>query len=359
MFYFGNTVHPPEAIAWALHLLVVMFATIYGGGYAGLLSAFLASLSVDYEYLGEPRTVIDSPTSFAFLFLSCVPVLLLLLGMRSAIRQKQAARETAERNLDSKEALLAVMAHDLRQPLSSASLQLEQALSQILRGNYDRPVDAIRKSLTTLGRMSRLIDDVLDESKISDGRFSIRVESNRLDQIVNQVGECFSVLASRHGFRFSTEIEAREWLPVEVDADRIVRVIENLLGNALKFAPAGSRISLTLTGSGSDFAEIAVRNTGGENVSECSERIFEKKWQGKSSDSRGAGLGLFVSRQIVEAHGGTIQCSKDPDTQEMVFRIRLPLISAHEAQCPINSSVSGLSVAVDPPALREVRKSSD
>lgn len=203
--------------------------------------------------------------------------------------------------LGSRDRVLGVVAHDLRNPLSTiamgADLLLETALPEAVR---HRQIDIIRRSAE---RMNRLIEDLLDVARIEHGSLTLELSYRHPEAIVEDVVEANSALAASRELILEANIDSAA--PVLVDYGRLVQVLSNLIGNSLKFTPAGGSIRV-----GVEKVVGAVRffvaDDGPGIPLEDLERLFSPFWQGHRNVGQGAGLGLSIARGIVEAHGGRI-----------------------------------------------------
>ncbi len=199
--------------------------------------------------------------------------------------------------------LLGIVAHDLRNPLNTVSMASSFAL-EIIQDQADHPV---RRQLEIIERtvehMNRLIQDLLDASRVQAGHLALELLSTNPQLVIREALDMLYPLA-RHA-NVTLESMCDSGLPhVLVDRQRMVQVLSNLVGNALKFTPAGGRIVL-----GAQRHERHVRftvsDTGNGIPEEQLPLIFGRFWQARS-DRRGLGLGLSIAKGIVEAHGGTI-----------------------------------------------------
>ncbi len=248
--------------------------------------------------------------------------------------QEQMARvQEAQRVKDD---FLSIVSHELRTPLTSIS-GYAQLLERRLRDGDHQPkeVDQVRIIREQSGRMRRLVDDLLDVSRI-DRRGGVTVESEPFDLV-----EDLRALASRTR-RTRTEhtvtVAAPDRLPVRADRDRIGQVLTNLVDNAAKYSPDGGRIAISARVEG-DEVEIRVADEGIGIPDELRERVFDLFVQADDDASRrrfgGLGLGLYISRGIVEAHGGRIHAEANAAAgRGTVMVVRLPLTAQPPAGPP-------------------------
>ena len=256
-----------------------------------------------------------------------------------AMAEAQDARAAAEHANEAKTAFLSNVSHELRTPLTSvvgfAKLirrRLDETVFPAI-GEGDPKVDRARRQVAdNLGiivaegdRLTGLINDLLDLAKIEAGRFELRVAAADVGDIVRQGVAATSSLYEVAGLPLTTDIE--EDLPeVSVDRDRLVQVVINLLSNAVKFTREGSvRVTVARRG---DFVTVQVADTGPGIARTDRERVFEPFRQGSSDRlpgvQRGTGLGLPISRQIVEAHGGRMWLESEVG-QGSTFAFALPV----------------------------------
>ena len=216
-------------------------------------------------------------------------------------------REAAETLARAREEVLAVVAHDLRNPLSTilgAATLLEEggqdaAQAREVLGMIRRAVD----------RMNRLIGDLLDVTRLEAGRLVLDQEPVAVRELLNQTAESWNGTAAEHGLSLDVG-SAPPSLAVFADRSRVLQVLDNLVGNAVKFSEAGGRITVRAAPSETSPAEVRfmVSDTGPGITPEVMKGLFERFWQAKVTDRRGIGLGLAICKGIVEAHGGRIWC---------------------------------------------------
>lgn len=216
---------------------------------------------------------------------------------------RRAADESAMRE---KQEYLAMVSHDLRNPLS-AILTSATLLQQRLVGGAEaerarKQTDVIIRSVRL---MDRLITDLLDLSQIESGQLRLRRQRHGVRELVRDAIE--GVQAQAHKKRLTIDVDIAEGVTtLTCDLERIQQVLGNLLGNAVKFTPEGGNIRMgaALT---EDMVEFTVSDSGIGIPREQLPRIFDRYWQAKHQDRRGIGLGLSIARGIVEAHGGRIR----------------------------------------------------
>jgi signal transduction histidine kinase len=213
------------------------------------------------------------------------------------------AREAAA----AREEVLKIVSHDLRNPLNTIGMAAEMILEQTDQATQARSVGIIRR---TSDRMNRMVQDLLDVAKLETGRLAIELEIVEVTALVGEAMEMFGPLAAERALEL-TPIVAPDLPSVYVDRGRMLQVLSNLVGNAIKFTPAQGRITLRATHA-DGMVRFAVIDTGPGIPPDQMQRIFGRFWQAKPSDRRGLGLGLTIAKSIVEAHGGHIGADSSP-----------------------------------------------
>ena len=242
----------------------------------------------------------------------------LLAELERLLASERRARQEAEEAARAKDELLAMLGHELRNPLAPIVTSLE--IMKLKGSADDRERDVIERHVR---RLTRLVNDLLDVSRLTRGGLDLDIERCDLaDLVARAVESCRSLIEKK---RHALHVELAEGLVVEADAGRIVQVICNLLINAAQYTPAGGHLSVELARNG-DHAEIAVRDDGPGIDEQLKPRVFELFSQGRRSLARadgGLGLGLAIVRSLVEQHGGGV--ALHPSTTGTDVRVRLPL----------------------------------
>ncbi|HEY1292213.1 MAG TPA: ATP-binding protein [Chloroflexota bacterium] len=239
--------------------------------------------------------------------------------------QAQSAIHTAEEAVRAREDFLSVAAHELKTPVTSlrgfAQLTL-RALDQ--PGELDRA--RLRQALMVVNQQSdklrRLVAQLLDVSRIQSGRLALELQPVDVGALVAEV-----VTAMQNQSQYHTlEVVGGNLPSVKLDPLRVEQVLTNLVDNAIKYSPQGGLITIELSTPDAQCVEIAVRDHGPGIPPDHREHIFERFYQADegTSHSAGMGLGLYISREIAELHGGSIR-AEFPDDGGARFAIRLPL----------------------------------
>jgi signal transduction histidine kinase/DNA-binding NarL/FixJ family response regulator len=223
------------------------------------------------------------------------------------VRRAGAAQENARLFHDAQQAtrardqMLGVVAHDLRNPLSTIRLAAELLLELVPDATHRKHLATLHRSAL---RMNELIQDLMEVSRIESGALTLATRPEKVSALLGEAGSMLRPLAQAHGLSMETRVDD-EGGAVLGDSRRLLQVISNLVGNAIKFTPEGGRIDVHATPTGGEV-RFAVTDTGPGIPPEQLPHVFGRFWQANRGDRRGIGLGLSIARGIVEAHGGRI-----------------------------------------------------
>ncbi|MFO7566580.1 MAG: ATP-binding protein [Enhygromyxa sp.] len=242
------------------------------------------------------------------------------------VTQKVLTRSELERSNERKDEFLAMLAHELRNPLAAISTAVE-----VLRrcgSTEPRAVNSVDAAARQVSHMRRLLDDLLDVSRITSGRIELRREVTDLGEVITQAVQLSTPLirARRHALSLGI---APEPLYVEGDADRLVQVLSNLLINAAKYTDEGGHIELRAEPDEGE-ARIRVRDDGAGISPEALPHIFDLFVQVDRSLDRsqgGLGVGLTIVKRLVQMHGGRIEARSAGPGRGSEFSIWLPVCS--------------------------------
>lgn len=274
------------------------------------------------------------------------------LGFRAGMAIERAhLYEEAQRAIRGRQDMLSFVSHDLKNPLMALLLTTEMLLrhtrsdgeSERRRGWHQ--LERIRQGIT---QMRRMIEDLLDLSSIEAGKLSTAMAEHDLDSLLKDALDMLAPVAGQKNIQFVLEPredgdqrerggEAGDGSPapgangegggplrVRCDRARVLQVLSNIVGNAVKFTPEGGRVSLAAAAAGGS-ALVTVRDNGPGISASARSHLFERFWQGDPLSRTGRGLGLYISRHIVEAHGGSIWVDSQPGAGS-AFHFTLPLV---------------------------------
>lgn len=237
----------------------------------------------------------------------------------------EAAAQALRRADRHKDSFLAVLAHELRNPVAALSGGLHLLNKDI---PAERAKDIRARMERMLDHLTHLVDDLLDVSRVSQGKIVLKKERVELSEVLQSAIEASQHNIEAGGHEFVIDIAPG---PVWLDADhtRLAQIVANLLNNAAKYTPPGGKVSLTAMASGG-WAEINVADTGVGIPPEMRSKIFEIFAQvedhlGKAQG--GLGIGLALVRQLVGLHGGTITVQSAGENLGSTFTVRLPTIA--------------------------------
>lgn len=223
-------------------------------------------------------------------------------------RQARSEANEAERSLRLRDEFISIAAHELKTPMTSA-----KAAAQLVKRSFRdstltpaqaRSLDIIDRQIT---KLARLVVQLLDTVRIESGKLELDRASLDVVRLVRSVADDARALSDRH----EIVVDAPDKLIADVDELRLEQVVTNLLDNAIKYTPNGGRIDVGVRSSGPN-AVITVRDRGLGVAPEHRNRLFDRFYQAHP-DRSGMGLGLYITRQIVERHGGTIYAEAPPD----------------------------------------------
>lgn len=244
----------------------------------------------------------------------------------SEARYRELSQTLAASN-QAKDEFLATLAHELRNPL--AAIRNALALQQRSRGD-ERVLGVTRDIMERqITQMVRLIEDLLDLSRLSRGLVELRRAPLSLTEVLRQVVDTSRPVVEQAGHQLVARWPARDCI-VDADETRLLQVLSNLISNAVKFTPGGGHIEVALAREG-DWAVLSVRDDGIGIPPEMLERVFDLFTQVQRSHARvgdGLGIGLTLVRQLVERHGGHVEAHSAGPGQGSEFIVRLPLSQA-------------------------------
>ncbi len=238
------------------------------------------------------------------------------------LERERAAREDAEKANRLKDDFVATLSHELRTPISSIL-----GWTMMLRANPGRADAAYGLEVVerhTRAQM-RMIEDLLDISRIASGKLRLDVRSVNLAEVIEAAADMVRPAAEARQVRLETVIDPRSG-SVRGDSSRLQQIVWNLLSNAIKFTQRGGSVKLSVR-RGDSNVQIVVEDNGQGIRPEFLPHVFERFRQQDASTTRaqgGLGLGLSIAKHLVELHGGTITAHSDGDGQGAVFTVELP-----------------------------------
>ncbi|MFW6197524.1 MAG: ATP-binding protein, partial [Myxococcota bacterium] len=261
-------------------------------------------------------------------------VVLSAVDVTEEVRARAELEATARR----KDEFLAMLAHELRNPLAAISSAVEILRSSFEEGDEDPAVrERVRQTAgRQIDHMRRLLDDLLDVSRITRGAVNLKWETLRLESIVGQAIEATTPLVRSRNHQVSVR-PSGDPVYVHGDPDRLVQVVSNLLSNAAKYTSPGGHIEVTTRRRG-ESAEVHVRDNGIGIAPDVLPHVFDTFVQadrGLDRTEGGLGIGLTVVERLVQMHGGDVEARSEGHDQGSEFIVRLPALkSASDEESP-------------------------
>lgn len=264
----------------------------------------------------EDQAVVTGATMAA----AALAVALAWLSIRrlsSQYAQQRAATEAARQATEARDEILAVVSHDLRNPLTTITMAAHVLTDTVEDPAIRRHAARMRNAAT---RMDHLIEQLLDVTKLEHGKLELARVRCDVPQLLDTMASLFEARAVEQGVELQVEPA-----PAAVDADRerAIQILSNLVGNALKFTPHGGRIRVVATPE-AGFVRFEVIDNGSGIAPDIQPHLFERYVQGKSRGRGSLGLGLYICKQLVLAHGGDIGVQSTPG-EGSTFWFTLPI----------------------------------
>jgi K+-sensing histidine kinase KdpD len=248
------------------------------------------------------------------------------LGRAKQYDAERGGREAAETLARAREEVLAIVAHDLRNPLALVGTSVEMLVEV-----GDEParrremIEIVRRAVK---RMNALISDLLDITRLQAGHLVLESEPLSVNDLFKHVTTAWTAILAKREIGLHV-VFPRADLRVQADLGRISQVLDNLIGNAGKFTQVGGRVVVRAESDANGQVRFVVSDNGPGIAPEAVARLFDRFWQARRADRRGIGMGLTICKGIVEAHGGRIWCESTPGIgTKFYFTIPMPAPAA-------------------------------
>jgi len=337
------------------------FSVWFGGLGAGLFSVFLGTGAFLYLSFFDPTFGALSINLWdLLLFVGFGTTFGILIDREKKLRRKVqktlkdlkiAARQVADREkelsvaLRSRDDFFSIASHELKTPITALKLQMQLLDKQIQKSTevntQSKYVPAFRIMDGQITRLTNLVESLLDITRMAKGALKLELEELDLADLVHEICERYLELLNSNGCKY--QIRRSGSTRVRCDRFRMEQVFTNLLTNSIKYAPNES-ILIELKKNG-EHLQIMFQDSGPGIMGQNPEEVFAPFRRQKNSDSKvpGLGLGLFIVRQIIQAHSGEIHCESNPDKKGTCFVINLPLRGISEIPyCPLDFDGSGI-----------------
>ena len=289
-------------------LPTVMLAAWFGGFGPGLLAVALSTLALGHFWT-EPAFGFHVNSDLVLFFFVSVAVCELVESLHLARAHADEARRAHERVME-------VVVHDLRNPLTAIRATSEALQnSPTMEAHSRHRLKIIDRSVS---RMESLIRDLVDAGQAEHGTLHMMIEKEAALSIVDEAVELQAPLARERGVLLEAS-GPEATIFINGDRHRLLQVLGNLIGNALKFTPQGGRIIVRIDADAPDgdrVVRFVVEDSGTGIKPEHLPHVFEQYWKG---DSKGTGLGLYIAQSIVRAHGGDIGVKSEPGRGALFF----------------------------------------
>jgi CheY-like chemotaxis protein len=225
----------------------------------------------------------------------------LRLRAEAEVESLKREKEVLEDAVRARDTVLSVVAHDLRNPLNVVSLSANSLLQRLPSSTARRPVERILRSVH---RAQRMVRDLLAIGALETGQFVLDLKNVETSDLIVAAIESQQSVAAEASIILASDVSPH--LPaLHGDEERLLEVLENLIGNAVKFTPSGGKITVGASSRGNELL-IWVKDTGAGISEDQMPHIFDRFWQAKKKERRGIGLGLSICKAIVEAHEGKL-----------------------------------------------------
>jgi signal transduction histidine kinase len=297
---------------FAPNFVAVVIVAMYGGYGPAFLTSIITAVAVDYLFIEPVGTVFDSFFSVTRVLLYAVVAAMIssvVASLRQACRIVERYRVEAESLSEARKNVVAVVSHDLKNPIMSMLLITESFAKNLanlpVEGIPMRPFRVVQRLLK---QIRRIVDDLQDAARIEGGRFSVQPQERDAAKVVQEAVELMQPLADERQIRL--KVEVAETLPM-VLCDRLDQVFSNLIGNAIEHARRAGEVRVRVHSDG-EQVRFSVEDDGPGIAKDDLPRVFDRYWQAQQNTAKGAGLGLFIAKAIVESNGGEIGVESEP-----------------------------------------------
>ncbi|WP_201369399.1 sensor histidine kinase [Ktedonobacter robiniae] len=330
--------------AGSLLLLPVLFIATFWGTMPSLFTVLLGALYIDYFFIGYNQSISwqhweDGLRILPF-FISGITIAIITSQRERArwqtliaeqeLKEYAAELEVSNQKLEdanqTKDRFLSIASHELKTPITTIRGQAQLALRRLAKQDGEMNVSDMHTALERINeqtmRLTTLIEELLDVSSLRTGKMALNKSKLNINELCQQVVDDQNLLTGRH---IELKLSPKEVM-VSVDRDRIEQVLINLVGNAVKYSPEGSVVQVCVERKWRK-ALIHVRDHGKGIAPDQLEKVFDTFYRtpdAEASTKKGLGLGLSISKEIIERHEGRIWCESQPG-QGSEFFVELPL----------------------------------
>lgn len=242
------------------------------------------------------------------------------------ISQLKEQREREKIITQMKSEFISIAAHQLRTPLSAIKWTLRMMIDEDIGRITEEQKDFLQQGYETNEHMIRLVNDLLDVTRIEEGRFGYNFSYIALEDLMRDIVKGFSATAQKKNISLDFIEPKEEILKVKIDPEKIKLAVENLLDNAINYTPSGGKVTASIERE-KDFIRITIKDTGIGVPAHQKDRLFTKFFRGDNvirMQTEGSGLGLFIAKNIVKRHGGKIWADSEQG-KGSVFYFTIPI----------------------------------
>lgn len=259
-----------------------------------------------------PKDMLWFMTAVSAIFLcTSVLVISLLISRRSQERVRDRLYNDAQKSALARDQVISAVAHDMKEPLAD----LEEIAKQL-------PAEAGDLVGTIASEIGSIVSDILDQKSADMRELTLRLEQLPIARVLEDAQAMLQPIAKKRDVTIQFDAVNLSVMAY-IDRERVMRVLSNLIGNAIKFSPRHGRIQVKVKGD-AQFANVSVIDAGPGIPESRLATIFENFWQAKGTADQGAGVGLAIVKTIIEAHGGTVRAEKNPLGSGTSFTFSLP-----------------------------------
>ena len=320
----------------------------------GIPQSFREKSDSDYYIQNQMEVMGDSLTRHNFMQMGLIAIsLFIMFNIYNLMMKREKTMEIeklqAERSNKAKSTFLSNMSHDIRTPMNAIIgytnlIKKEPGLPQ-------KTKDYLNKIEASNNHLLALINDILDMSRIESGKMELDPQKSNLVKALNEVRDLFATQMETKGLKFAVNIEQVMNKMVMCDTPRLNRVLLNLISNAFKFTPEGGSVVVTLKQLGGNeekgFYELRVKDTGMGMTPEFAKKVFAAYERDRTvSNIQGTGLGMSITKSIVELMGGTIEVQTELGKgTEFIVRVEFPIVEDTEED--EDEQVAGVAREID------------
>ncbi len=235
----------------------------------------------------------------------------LAAGLEQRVRERTQDLQTANNRLQEldhlKSSFVSIVSHELRTPMTSIKGLIENMMDGLTGELTERQTFYLSRVKHNIERLTRMINDLLDLSRIESGHMELETATVNIGNIAREVVELLQPMAEEQSLTFTTKII--DPIPlIQGDRDKLIQIFTNLTNNALKFTPPSGTVTVEVQYQADGYIHVCITDTGGGIHPDEQQMIFERFYRSQSADpkNRGAGLGLAITKSLVELHGGTL-----------------------------------------------------